>query len=223
MYYMKQPSYLEHCREAMASVDTQALAEMQLGRRIGAAGSSFVVRHLGTLTILNEHTASSAKVPLPGSSANRRLRQELATMTMITDHIPEARPLLPKFMGLVTVEGHNQAAALLTEDVTDNNRHTIQSVPVSQQYRDALATGFREIGTFEGTFRDEELRSSVAFSVDGQERWLDFTPSPINSNGPARQELRHYQYHVADSIDALACMVPADSPLAASLRPYMPD
>jgi hypothetical protein len=212
-------SYLNHCIKTMASIDTDALADRRLGQDIGR-GSSYAMHHLGLLGLQDILTSIGVKRPLQSQAAGKRLVHELAAATVITDRAPTLRPRLPAFMGLVCIDGVEGRSVLLTEDVSWNNSLSMRPASVSNNDKVRLRGAFAEIGSFEHVFRLDELDTSVAFTVGGQERWLDFTPSPLNPFGPARPDYDTAQARVAGIAEQLTCTIPEDSPLAESLKPH---
>lgn len=213
----KPESYLEHSVNVMQNLDMQALSQEQRGKWLGS-GTGFTMYHLGHISL------NGALLPVGLKQSHRsgahdtinRLIREVACSELLTERVPQARKFLPAFMGLVAVENNPEAVAILTEDVSDDDAKKVFPRPVNDYMQEQMARGFADIGSADEVLQDEELHNSVAFDVDGQERWLDFTPSPIKLTGKAQDVYFKKYFAVMDIRDDLTRTIPPDSPLALS-------
>lgn len=214
-------SYLDQSITMVKKLRRRELGQYSLGTSLGS-GSGYRMHHLAQITLKNGDLAVGLKLPHPGRSRQvmSRLMQELGSAILLTERVPETRPLLPAFMGLLAIKGQRNPVALLTEDASRNDALTVEPMRASEGIRTQLADAFCDIGPFDDVIREEELDRSVAFDVAGTERWLDLTPSPINTFGPARPYYEPAQLAVFHSRQKLTCTIPADSVLARDLEDY---
>ncbi|HEX5797111.1 MAG TPA: hypothetical protein VFX86_01835 [Candidatus Saccharimonadales bacterium] len=226
---MAEYPYLEKCVEAAAYLNRswQELASRKPGKRLGASdsyrvqsigsgvigmGQSLALTPLGTIRFPISRDLA-IKIPRDKSDPMEKLRDELPAIDEIVRRAPSLRKKVPAFVILLAVEDADNPAALITEDATYGGKLPIEETAASESARKALVRAFpNEDGE---VVASDVLANSLAFDVDGTERWLDFTPPPIYASDP--DALKIVEDEVNARRDELTLTVPADSPLGLSL------
>lgn len=212
-------AYLEECIDAAKSIDTAKLAATPLGEEIGwESGSESDFHILGQFPVRQMMQWVGIKGPRRRSSnPKNRLHQEVRFIGWCTEASPDLRPLVPSFIGLVSVEG-SKATALITEDASRGNSVDVWSNPTSARSRELIRVAFSDFG--EGCeLQSAELKRTTAFEVDGQERLLDFTPPPVlyrTANAPDAYLDLHGD--IMDAIPDLTITLPFESRLGQDLH-----
>lgn len=174
--------YLDRCKALTADINVGVLSDMQFGE-YGGAGSGFSFRYLGRLPLIQDDSPSlyaGIKVPhIVGDSSAMRVRREVAFIGILSDTVPEIMPYVPNFITLLQVEG-SDAAAILTEDVSENGKLKVRNGSASERVRRMLRTVFETANAPSDVLKTEVCDDTIAFDVAGQEKLLDFTPLPID-------------------------------------------
>ncbi len=209
--------YFDACRQAAANIDVPALSELEPAAAIGR-GSFFAFSPLGQLS-LGGPKPVYAGLKRPNIALWRpivRLEQELTFIATVIDHSPEFQALVPAFMGLVAIEGEEEATAILTEDASEGGRHAVVSRPASPDVRRMLMKPFEQPAGNDAELNRVRCNRILAFNVSGRQRLLDFTPFPVNN-------VSGHASYTANSLPAMdlaaetTIRVPADSPLGRHL------
>lgn len=212
-------AYLEECIDAVKSIDLPTLAATPLGEEIGwETGSESDFHVLGRFSVRNTMQWVGIKGPRwQSSDPIVRAQQELGFIGQCTEGSPDLRPLVPSFIGLISVEG-SEAMALITEDASQGKAVDMRSVPTSVRSRELIDTAFRNFGKGYRLQR-AELDRTTAFDVGGQERLLDFTPPPVlYSSGDTPHSYEELHVDIWDAIPELTIALPLDSILGQDLH-----
>lgn len=212
-------TYLGECIDAVKSIDLPALAATPLGEEIGwETGSESDFHVLGQFSVSKTMQWVGIKGPRRQSSDPiTRLQQEVKFIGQCTEVSPDLRPLVPSFIGLVSVED-SKAMALITEDASRGNTIEVWGTPTSARSRELIDAAFSDFG--EGySLQRSELNRTTAFDVDGQERLLDFTPPPVLYRvGNAPDSYVELHGDIMDAIPELTITLPHDSILGQDLH-----
>ena len=211
-------SYIDHCMAATKSIDPDMVSQLELGAEIGR-GTQFSMRHLGKLGISGRPVDSGLKIPNGGRDrASIRLQQELTAIELLLSQMPEHAAKVPQFMTLLSIEGQESPAAILTEDASKGGELPIMGLGslmgMSERAR-SIAKAFKGV---DGTRVDASvIDHSFAFWVGEEERFLDFTPPPVRrtdnfGDNPAADRI----YELIEN-DKLMVTINAESPLGQSL------
>lgn len=209
---MTENSYLEKCIEVVAELRQLDLSSMTRGEYIGE-GSSFRVYNLGQIGLDGStHLGLKLSKPPRKGQSIMRLSQEIASIDKILEKVPNTIDRVPSFMGLIAVGDSDNDVAVVTEEVTKGLTLSIRPIPAD--WPEELAQG---LGGEYGDYVDQEtIAGSLAFDVDGEEKWLDFTPSPFGVRAitdPIYEDMDK----VLERQKELTVTIPSDSPLASSL------
>jgi hypothetical protein len=175
---MSEPdSYVERCVAAVASIDAGALSELDVGPEIGR-GSGFAMRMGGVLGVLGADVHCGFKIDNKGQGTfvAPRLQQEVETIDLLLRHVPHLADEVPRFMAGLTIDG-SAPVALLTEDASRGGVAEVDSLTQNYRLAHEIAESIKD--TPEVRLHIQRTRAAVSFSVDGQERLLDFTPPPL--------------------------------------------
>ena len=145
-----------------------------------------------------------------------RLQAELTDMLAIADRAPDLMHRLPSVIGLVTIDGQGPAGVII-EDATRGGKYDISSVSTSEDSRQKLAIGFAGRSGLDEMFDKAVLDSGMAFDIDENERFLDFTPSPFRINPHDSPLLSRYRDAAEQSMGAITINIPSNSPLAKAI------
>jgi len=220
------PRYIEHCKTVIASINPDELAAFPLGAEVGRPGSTFRLHQLGRLDIAGEPRWIGAKLArIANYDVYDRLREEVAFLTFCLDVQPELKAYVPRFMGILAVEG-SAVCAFLTEDASCGGQHAVQPRTASHTTQAMLYAPFSHLGHQSNVLNEVGLVSTTSFDVGGQERLLDFTPPPINGaylfDRTLCPELWQLENTVQRQTADFTVTVPQDSPLGHSLSTYAP-
>lgn len=211
---MTNRPYLEQCIETIAEVNTSGIAAMRRGKLLGSSDNNgYSVYALGRAEgNIDLHLAVKAAT---GRDFLSRVMEEIAAVDEMIRKAPSLQGKMPFFIGLLAVGDSNNLAGVITEDATRSGELTIEPISASTVAVEELKAGFGEEA--EEAVEDIELEGSVAFSVGGTERWLDFTPSPVYTHASLRDPFGRLKAEVAARRDELTVTVPEDSLLSVSL------
>lgn len=211
--------YFETCKDVVSMVDVEALAALPLGGVVGS-GSGFVFRQLGKLTVANSPGQHfGIKIPTRWKSeAEIRFTDELAFIGLTLEASPELAANMPSFMALATVEGDDEPAGILTEDVSMGGTKKVRGMRASEQVRELIYAPFCELGSLDLVVSEEECDGSLAFNVNGEEKLLDFTPKPISQSLLySSVSYREALYKVMDMMPELTINLRRNSVLGSAL------
>ena len=146
-----------------------------------------------------------------------RIAGEMAFLGYVMQRSPQLIPKIPRFMSLVSLEGDESPAAILTEDVSQGGSKQVRSIPASRDTLEGIYRPFQKLGPMAKVVREEECDNTLAFDVAGAEMLLDFTPLPVELfiyNIPAYRTGFGVAY---DAIPDLTITIPRDSELGSAL------
>lgn len=217
--------YLEHCLEAVASINTEQLGNRTIGEYIGRGGD-FAFYPIGELAVLHEVEYVGLKVPHGGDfqESNLRIVQEIAFISWVGEEEPRLLQYTPSFIGRMCVEGSDDAVIIM-EDASRGASHQVQPASASSELRDLFFNSVVRYGSRSQVLDEETLDRRVAFRINGQERVLDLTPEPVPFrvlHGPAKTEYREISRRVFEHLEDLTITLPHDSPLAADIIQFAP-
>lgn len=168
-------AYLEQCRDLHSDIERAGI-NLDIKEPSGW-GSNTIYRSIGSSTLNSgEVVYVGLKQPRSRPAGLNRLLNELCSISIITERCPELMPLVPQFMGWTEWRSEE---CNIAEDATRGGQTQVYSSKTSKQTRSILTTGFAEFGKLYDVFDDYELDRTTSFKVDGAERLLDFTPSPL--------------------------------------------
>ena len=222
--------YLTHCKDIVSSINVSDLSGRTLGNRIGS-GSHSTMYELGQIYIPKAIGLSiGIKVNIEPSNdrnANTALRNrfvsELRDVAVMTKRAPSLTPKFPFFMGLLATERSGTLLGILTEDASKGGRYKPrQKHRLNYATQQQLIDGFKDIGGWDAFAYYYEFAYQAAFSVGGQERILDLSPSALQDDKPKGGEDYRAEYgvmrrQVERSIGTLLIKINDKSDLAQSL------
>jgi len=208
--------YIDRCVEMMRQIDPSSLGKAATARKVGSQGSEHDTYALANIESAPTALAVKVRHWSLSSVGSQRLLRELPLVSLLTERLPELMETVPAFMGQLVVGGN---ALLLTEDVTEGGVHSIRSIPVSEGLLSALESAFcsDQEGIYEIFYRNV-LHRNMAFSAAGRERWLDFTPAPMNYNNMSVLGIDEHRDYVAEMLPSLSLVTPAHSSLRSAFR-----
>ncbi len=198
--------FIDQCRETLSQIDRDGLSSSRLIRCLGN-GSTYSMFTSDYVTA--EGFNVGHKLQRRGSvSPAKRFVDEIGTMAVFAGKDENVLRALPRFFGLLKVEG-SPLMALLIEDASKGGVHEVAGVDMSSHLREVIETHV-DIASLLGDYRDY-----MAFRVYDEERILDAEPSPFVMAPPAVVGAREA---VAQSMSDFTIEIPAHSPLAVSLQ-----
>lgn len=213
-------SYVNACKEAAASIDSDTLAQLEFNE-VQGFGSGFVFRGLGALSILGESAFVGLKLPKKaGGDVEGRILQEVAQIDLIVTHSPALLTKMPRFACLLAVQGE-EAQAILTEDFTQAGSRSLGPMRTSPETRALLYEPFSHYGTMDEVLEQETLDIATACRIDGkEEKLLDFTPFPLRDRVlwiAGGNEMEPHLEAAVEQLQDYTVTIPADSPLGETL------
>lgn len=209
-------TYLENCIDAVAAADVESLAASSFGEVLGK-GSGFEFRSLGKLALYNalKQYIGVKVLTSDKNDATLRLVSELPLISIILDSSPELLSKVPSFMALVSVEGEDSPRCIITEDTSEGGYKRVRGKRASQEVRDLLFRPFQELGSFDEVVNEDECNRSLSFDVGGEEKLLDFTPTPINQSLLySYSPFKTVRSEMIDAIPDLTITIPRESTFA---------
>jgi hypothetical protein len=211
--------YISHSIEAVQSINSDELGETRLEPAADHGGYSYFHPLTGVKLASGE---ISLGIKIPHTAAQRasdyRLEAELPSVSLLTERAPSLTPQVPYFIGRIVIDG--EAVATLTEDVSNGGSKSIRPAPVSEAVRGKLVSAFCSPGRGLYTIFDYNALQTLAFMVDGRERLLDFTPSPIKASRQREAGLEAHIQQVKQAEGLLSVTISPDSRLAQALTAY---
>jgi hypothetical protein len=210
-------SYLESCIDVANSINPYRLATLKPGEVIGS-GSQFTFRPLGRLMIGGHNRQyvglKSPRKRQPGKiSAADKLISEMASISLYTSGSPDLLPKMPAFMCLLKIKDTDHDF-ILTEDASEGGAKKVLPRRTLLSTRELLYEQFKDAGSSDDVLDKEVLDMTTAFSVEGVERLLDFTPDPVKTDVLYMKDaIGPHIIAAVERIEDLTLTIPAISPL----------
>ncbi|MDB5186266.1 MAG: hypothetical protein JWL85_789 [Candidatus Saccharibacteria bacterium] len=213
-------TYLNTCINTISSLRESNIADRTIGEAVGV-GCRFEMRSLGRIGLDGVYVG--LRTPRqPRHTSLIRLMHDLTIANIIADRVPKLASRLPYFMGLLATGNTDKGIAVITEDATEGGTKSHQPRLPADETMALLEDGFLEDGDPADIFSTEGL-SRIAFDVEGEERLLNFLPSPFNPDMLGKiSGYREAEAAAIDSIPTLVWPVRPHSPLAESVRRLAP-
>jgi hypothetical protein len=198
----EQFSYIRHSVDTVDALRSMHIQDMEKGLPIDR-GSQLMVFPLGKVILNGAKLHLALKTHETRKNTTTRALVELTNIETVLRHVPEFRPFFANFVGLIAVDETTNVVGIITEDATRGDVLPIKGMQASEDKQQLLEERF--VNKDEVLWND--CLESVAFNVDGQERWLDLgTPLFEISN--------HQDYDYANrSVENLTIVIPQDSEL----------
>lgn len=209
--------YLDRCVETAKEIDPEEIAAMRLGKEIGR-GSIYATHSLGRIAVREcEIYVGLKRRHVYSGGATTRLLQEIPRIAWVVKRAPDLLNCMPVFMNAVMYEDDSyDEVGVLTEDVSKGGQNEIHQAPISAPLHKILHDAFKDMDNPRNFFDEDHLLRSMAFEVNGEEKFLDFTPSPFSVIDSELPELDAIQDIVLELIEgrSLRIDIPRTSPLA---------
>lgn len=205
-------TYVEKCVETIARLNFADISSMERGELVGSSldmGSK--VYSIGSI-MLDDRLHLAVKIS-KNKDPSDRLINEVSVIDEIINRVPLLENKMPIFIGLLAVESSDNPVSIITEDATAGGSLPIHPMPASDETAKELKMEFGE-----ETIEDLELANSLAFDVDGVERWLDFTPSPVRAYTNLSDPIMAVRREIKSRQDDFTVVVSNNSALAHSIQ-----
>ncbi|HEX8226361.1 MAG TPA: hypothetical protein VF572_00670 [Candidatus Saccharimonadales bacterium] len=215
--------YIEHNRDVIDGIDVDELSGLKITQS-SKPRNGVVFHTLGEITVEGEplHLGIKTAVDTAATKASDAdlLSRELPIASVIASAAPEITSLLPKVFGRIMLDGDTKPVGMLVEDSTQGGELPIHTRTVSTEVQNIIEDAVCEPGreVIDDFFGNGRLEVTMAYSVGGEERILDFTPNPLRPKGYRRLGYKEHIDAVEQSLDELTIVVDPATTLGRSLR-----